>query len=176
MLFYALLSLFLHSFLFLIHHCFGGLFLERIPASSHFRTFFCGKTSLSHTHTPLCKTRLVYVLFLFAQYFVITRYNLCKCVFVAAVGVALSVALQCGSRYSYIPYKSLSTSVFSLPVEPSLVFNCFFQSCRRSVACHPGISVLEMSNVLAYLIFCCVELEILCLFRQVCCVFALDCA
>jgi len=42
----------------------------------------------------------VLVLFLFAQYFVITRYNLCMCcmcVFVAAVGVALSVALQCGS-------------------------------------------------------------------------------
>jgi hypothetical protein len=45
----------------------------------------------------------------------------------------------------------------------------------------PGISVLdvqvlETSNVLAYINFCCVVLEILCLFSELCCVFALDCA
>jgi hypothetical protein len=51
----------------------------------------------------------------------------------------------------------------------------------RSVACTLGISVLdvevlEMSHELAYIIFCCVVLEILCLFSELCCVFALDCA
>jgi hypothetical protein len=63
--------------------------------------FSFGTKHLSHTHTPLCETRFVYLCSssLHSILF-ITRYNLCMCcmcVFVVAVGVALSVALQCGS-------------------------------------------------------------------------------
>jgi hypothetical protein len=164
--------------------CFGGLFLERIPAHFHFRTF--GAKHLSRTHSPLCKNKVrVLVLFLFAHYFVITRYNLYICVVCVFLWLLLvSLCLWLYSVEVCNPTFPLNLSLqvfFSLLVEPSLVFNRFFQSCKRSVACPPGISVLdvqvlETSNVLAYIIFCCVVLEILCLFSELCCVFALDCA
>jgi hypothetical protein len=48
------------------------------------------------------------------------------CVFVAAVGVVLSVALQWGSMESYIPFKSLSTGVFFFFWSSHLWFSIVF--------------------------------------------------
>ncbi len=127
--FCALLPLFLHSFLFLIVFCCGGLFLERIPASSHFRTFFGGKTSLSHTHSSLQNKTRVLVLFLFAQYFVVTRHIISVRVFLWLRLVSLCLWL-CSVEVCKPTFPlNLSQQVFfSLLVEPSLVFIFFFPS------------------------------------------------
>ncbi len=134
--------------------CFVWRFVLRAhPRALPLPHFSFGAKHLSHRHTPLCKTRFVY---------------LCS----SSLHSILWCRSVCGfAVWKYVILHSLKISLykcfFFLLVEPSLVFNRFFQSCRRSVACLPGISVLdvqvlETSNVVAYINFCCVVLEILC--------------
>jgi hypothetical protein len=101
-------------------------------------------------------------------------------VFVAPVGVALSVALQCGSCNPTFPLNlSLQVFFFSSGRAISGFQSFFFSLVGEVLHAPPGISVLdvqvlETSRVLAYIIFCCVVLEILCLFSELRCVLALD--
>jgi hypothetical protein len=172
------------SHFFLIVFCFGGLFLEHIPARSHFRTFLLGQ-NISLTHAPLFKTRFVYLCSSSLHSILLSHdiISVCVvCVFLWLRLVSLCLWLcsveVCNPTFPF----NLSLQVFFLFWSSHLWFSIvFFQSCRRSVAWPPGISVLdvqvlETSNVLAYINFCCVVLEILCLFSELCFVFALDCA
>jgi hypothetical protein len=164
---------------------FWRLVLIAHPRALPLPHFIFGAKHLSHTHTPICKTRFVYLCSSSLHSILLSHDIISVCVVCVFLWLRLvSLCLWLCSVEVCNPTFSLNLSLqvlFSLLVEPSLVFNRFFQSCRRSVACPLGISVLdvqvlETSNVLAYINFCCVVIEILCSFSELCCVFALDCA
>ncbi len=127
-----------HSSFCFVLFCFGGLFLECIPTRSHFHTFLLGQNiSLTHTHTPLCKTRFVYLCSSSLHSILLSHDIISVCV--VCVFLWLRLVLLCLWLCSMevcnpaFPL-NLSLQVFiSLLVEPSLVFKRFFQSCRRSV-------------------------------------------
>jgi hypothetical protein len=142
---------------------------------------FFGAKHLSHTHTPLCEARLLYLYSSSLHNILLSHEIISVRVLLWLRLVSLSLLL-CSVEVCNPTFPLISLyKCFFLFWSSHLWFSIyFFQSCTRSVACPPGISVLdvqvlETSNVLAYINFCCVVLEILCLFSELCSVFALDC-
>ncbi len=135
------LSLFVHSFLFMIPHCvlFWRFVLRAHPRAFPLPHFSFGAKHLSHRHTPLCKTRFVYLCSSSLHSILLSHDIISVCVVCVFLWLRLvSLCLWLCNVEVCNPTFALNLSLqvfFFLLVEPSLVFNSFFHSCRRSVAC-----------------------------------------
>jgi hypothetical protein len=136
-------SLSLPSFLpFRIPHCvlFWRFFLRAHSRALPLPHFSFGAKHLSHRHTPLCKTRFVYLCSSSLHSILLSHDIISVCVVCVFLWLRLvSLCLWLCSVEVCNPILPLNLSLqvcfFFLLVEPSLVFNSFFQFCRRSVAC-----------------------------------------
>ncbi len=126
------LSLFPHSFLFLIPHrvLFWRFVLRAHPRALPLPHFSFGAKHLSLTHTPLCKTRFVYLCSSSLHSILLSHDIISVCVVCVFLWLRLvSLCLWLCSVEVCNPTFPLNLSLqffFSLLVEPSLVFNRFF--------------------------------------------------
>jgi hypothetical protein len=122
-------SLFRHSFLFLIPNCvlFWRLVLRAHPRKLTLPHFLLGQNISLYTHTPLCKTRLVY-LYSSSLHSILLSHDIIS-VLVFLWLRLVSLCLWLSSVEVCNPTFPLNLSVqvfFSLLVEPSVVFILFF--------------------------------------------------